>query len=128
MTVVGYLYWPALYFGLYLPFIMPRLPHWTSVPLVIVVTVFSGFAVVLVAAGRSLDHRRIGLHALGIVASIEVFTLVMARLQMPAFQKGAEGDDPWELLGAAAGVAVVAVMLEAGHALGRVTGAHRSGA
>jgi hypothetical protein len=136
VILAAYVYQPVLYFAVYLPFIVPRLPGWTHIPLPIHVAVIGGYLAVLLVAGRSLDHRRIALHALGIEASNGVFTFLMARLQMPAFLKSYEAyDNPWtaaavlwevsEIVGV---VLATMAVLEAGRAMGRVMRARRSAA
>jgi hypothetical protein len=129
VIVTAYLYWPVVYFAVYLPFILPRLPAWDHIPAAIVAAVLGGYVTVLVAAGRALDHRRIVLHTVGIAVSIYAFSLVMASLSAPAFLKAFEGGfDPWDVLATAAHAVVVLVFLEAGRALGRLASTRRSAA
>ena len=129
MIVAAYLYWPALYLAVYLPFIMPRLPEWDHVPVAFVGTILGGYVVLLVAAGRALDHRRIALHAIGIAVSVDAFALVMSALRTPAFFKTFEGGfDPWDALATVVHALAVLGCLEAGRALGRATRLWRSAA
>jgi len=110
VIVAAYLYWPAIYLAVYRPFIVPRLATWDHVPA----------ALLLLAAGRRREHRRIALHALGIAVAVEAFSLLVAWLQTPGFAKTlASGFDPWEALVTAVHVVVVLACLEAGRALSR---------
>ena len=127
MIVAAYLYWPGLYLAVYLPFIMPRLPEWDHIPVAIVATILGGYVVLLVAAGRGRDHRRIVLHAIGIAVSVDVFSLVVSALRTPAFRKTFEGGfDPWDALATGVHALVVLGCLEAGRALGRARRLWRS--
>ncbi len=133
MIAAAYVYQPTLYFAVYLPFVVPRLPGWTHVPLPVHVAVVGGFVTVLLVAGRSLGHRGIALHALGIVVANSVFTYTMAALRMPAFLKSHEayGDAwvanfLWDVGGAVVAMPGIMAVLEAGRALNRVMRARRS--
>jgi len=125
VIVAAYLYWPVIYLAVYLPFIVPRLPAWDHVPAVVVATILGGYVVVLLAAGRSLDHRRIALHAIGIALSVDAFSLAMSALRTPAFATF-DGVDPWDALATAVHALMVLACFEAGRALGRATRARRS--
>jgi len=127
VIVAAYLYWPALYLAVYLPLVMPRLPEWDHVPVAFVGTILGGYVVLLMAAGRALDHRRIALHAIGIAVSVDLFSLVMSALRTPAFLKTFGGSfDPWDALAMAVHALLVLGCLEAGRALGRARRLWRS--
>lgn len=129
MIVAAYLYWPAIYLVVYLPFIVPRLPTWDHVPATLLVAILAGYIALLIAAGRGRDHRRIALHALSIAVSVDAFSLLVAWLRTPGFGKTFQSVlDPWDSLATALHAVVVLVCLEAGRALGRLAGARRSAA
>jgi hypothetical protein len=126
VIVAAYLYWPVIYLAVYLPFIVPRLPAWDHVPAAIVATILGGYVAVLLAAGRSLEHRRVVLHAIGIAVSVDAFSRVISALRTPAFARTFDGVDPWDALAMAVHALMVVACLEAGRALGRATRARRS--
>jgi hypothetical protein len=126
VIVAAYLYWPVIYLAVYLPFIVPRLPAWDHVPAAIVATILGGYVALLLAAGRSLAHRRIALHAIGIAVSVDAFSRVMSALRTPAFARTFDGFDPWDALAMVVHALMVLACLEAGRALGRATRARRS--
>jgi len=115
-TILGYAYWPLLYFAVYLPFIVPRLDQWKYIPFWIPGLEIIGFIVVLAALGMSSSHKSILFHAFGISLFLQVSIFAMSRLHMPSFLKSFEGGFlpdailPVLLLGT-----IIAVLGEAGH-------------
>ena len=122
MIAAAYLYWPVVYFAVFLPFIVPRLPARDYVPAVIAAGAIAGYLGVLLLAGRHLDHRRIALHSLGMAVSVDVFAFGVSALRMHSFPTALDrGVDPWDGLAMIVNVVVVLACLEAGRALGRLT-------
>ena len=124
MIVAAYVYWPAIYLAVYVPFVVPRLPTWNHVPTPFFLAIVGVYIVVLLLAGRSLGHGWIALHAIGIALSADAFALVVSWLRAPGFRKAFQvGLDPWDVLATAAHAIIVVIFLEGGRALGRLAGA-----
>lgn len=91
MTIVlGYAYWPLLYFGVYLPFIVPRLDGWHHIPFWITWPAMLAFIVILAALGTRCTHKAIILHAFGIAFFLQAFIFTMSKFHMPSFLKSYE--------------------------------------
>jgi hypothetical protein len=90
-TFLAYIYWPAAYFGIYLPFLVPRLEDWRHIPYWIPIALGLGFIFVLANMGKHLSTKVNVLNAIGIWASILLFMLLMGKLTMPGFKKVAYG-------------------------------------
>ncbi len=114
--ILGYVYWPLLYFAVYLPVIVPRLDQWHRIPILITWIVFLGFIVVLGALGFKTSHKAIVLHAFGIACFTEGFFFAMSAFSMPAFLKSYEaGFLPDAMLDIPITAIIITVLAEAGH-------------
>ncbi len=89
-TVFAYAYWPLLYFGVYMPLVVPRLHQWSHIPFWITWIAFIGFILVLAASGMREHHKSILIHAFGIALFRQAFVFAMPRLHMPSFLKSYE--------------------------------------
>ena len=116
MTIaLAYVYWPLLYFAVYVPFIVPRLHQWQYIPSWITWPAVIGFGVILAASGIRRTHKAILIHAVGVALFVEVFIFAMSRLQMRSFHKSYEGGFmPDALLPTAILAATAAVFGEVG--------------
>jgi hypothetical protein len=89
-VILGYVYWPLLYFGVYLPFIVPELTQWNRIPFWIVWPPIIGFIVVLISLGIRRSHKLILIHSFGIALFLQILTFALSRFQMPGFLKSYE--------------------------------------
>ncbi|OGX33584.1 MAG: hypothetical protein A3I43_01305 [Omnitrophica WOR_2 bacterium RIFCSPLOWO2_02_FULL_50_19] len=117
-TILGYVYWPLLYFAVYLPVIVPRLDQWHHIPSWFTWSVLLGFVVVLGALGVKTSHKAIALHAFGIACFLQGFIFAMSRLNMPSFLKSYEaGFLPDAILPIFIVATIIAVLAEVGHSV-----------
>jgi methylmalonyl-CoA mutase cobalamin-binding domain/chain len=89
-TILSYVYWPLLYFAVYIPFIVPRLNHWQHIPFWITWPPIVGFIVVLVACGMKRSHKSILVRAFALALFLQGFIFVMSQLNMSGFLKAYE--------------------------------------
>ncbi len=119
-TLLAYAYWPIVYFGIYLPFIVPSLDRWKRIPPGIVFAACLGFATVLVNMGRHHSTKANFLHAIGIQGSLLIFFFLLAKLAMPGFKKsesGIEGGALELLAGVLLPVVIIFALAEGGRIL-----------
>lgn len=90
-TLLAYVYWPAAYFGIYLPFIIPRLDQWRQIPIWIPIVLALGFIFALVNLGMRSSTKTNLIHAISIWASMLLFMFLMAKFVMPGFKKSTIG-------------------------------------
>ena len=89
-TILVYVYWPLLYFTVYVPFIIPRLNTWNQIPFLVTGFGIFGFVALLAACGMRKTHKSIFIHSFGVALFLEVFIFAMSRLSMPGFLKSYE--------------------------------------
>lgn len=89
-TISAYVYWPLLYFVVYMPFVVPRLDRWHHIPFWITWLAIIGFISILAACGVRKSHRAICFHAFGMSFFLQGFIFAMSRLSMPGFLKSYE--------------------------------------
>ncbi len=119
-TLLAYAYWPILYFGIYLAFIVPSLYRWKRIPPWIVFAACLGFAAVLVNMGRRHSTKVNFFHAIGIQGSLLLFFFLLAKLAMPGFKKSESGIEggAFELLaGVLLPVVIIFALAEGGRVL-----------
>jgi hypothetical protein len=85
--ILVYAYRPAAYFGIYLPFIVPRLDQWNQIPLWIPIVLVVGFIYVLANLGMRSSTKGNILHAVVISVANSLFLVLLALLNMPGFKK-----------------------------------------
>jgi len=91
MTIIlAYVYWPLLYFTVYMPFIVPRLGGWRNIPFWITWPAIVGFIALLAACGMRRSHKAILIHSFAVALFLQVFIFAMSRLHMPGFLKSYE--------------------------------------
>jgi hypothetical protein len=117
IPLLAYAYWPLLYFGIYLPLIVPRLNQWEHIPYWLIIGSIMGFIVVVAKLGSRSIQRAIIFHAIGISIFVELFLFFMVYLGMPGFRNPNETS----LLGSILSIVIMAICLvtlaEAGYFL-----------
>jgi len=121
--ILGYLFFPLLYFTIYLPFIIPRLNEWHRIPFLIMRLTIIAYVIILAGFGIKNSHKTIVIHAFGISCFIHVFMFTMSVLRMPSFLKSYESGFLPEAIPSIVilGIAV-ALLAEAGHVVLRMKG------
>jgi hypothetical protein len=109
-TALAYVYWPLLYFGVYIPFIIPRLHQWRQIPFWVTWPAILGFIGLLIACGMRRTHKAILIHAFGLALFLALFIFAMSRLNMPSFLKSYEGGFMPDALVPVASLAVTATL------------------
>ncbi len=90
LVLSPYLYLLAVYFGIYIPFIVPNLAFWTSIPLYVVAPLALAYAFLLAVLGNHITYVTRIPHAIALAAFLAVVPVIGEHFTAPGFLKASE--------------------------------------
>lgn len=82
-----FLYYPIVYFTVYLPIIVPRLQFWNHIPIWILILFFGIYSLIIIFIGFFSSQKIILINTIMLSMISELFSITMAILKMPGFLK-----------------------------------------